>query len=284
MTDSAAEIAQLRVEDRPDASASATNGMAANLSASDRLELIQARVAQSGHVTVRDLAQWTGASEATIRRDLKQLADRQKLSLVYGGATALRTGDHSLAIRGQRNMEGKRVIGDLAGNLVADHDMVFIDSGTTCFEMRHALRQRKGLTAIVNSTRVAIEIGENPDTNVILLAGHYRPERMDTVGPLALNAIDNLRGYVAFIGADGLSQDFGISANEMQTAHLYQHVIRNSRETILLADHSKFGAPSLFRIGDFDSVTQVVTDRDPGPDWRDYLSQHGIRLVTPSAP
>ncbi len=249
--------------------------------AADRHAYILERVSENGHVAVRDLALSTGVSEATIRRDLKQLAERNKLDLVYGGATAART-DHSLQARTERNANAKRIIGELAAQLIRDHEMLFVDSGTTCYEMRHILKQRKGLTLLLNSTRLAIELGQIPDANVILLAGQYRPERMDTVGPLAIHTIDQMRGYIAYIGADGLNQDFGISANEMQTAHLYQHVISNSRETILLADHTKFAAPSLFRIGDFDAVSKVVTDRDPGPEWRKYFEQNEIELVLPT--
>lgn len=249
----------------------------------ERHDLILERIDLQGHVTVRDLAQRLGVSEATIRRDLKHLSDRRQVELVYGGATAARKLDQSLQARGQRNIEAKRIIGDLAGALVRDHDMLYVDSGTTCFEMRHALKQKRSLTLIVNSTRLATELQLSPDASLIMLAGHYRPERMDTVGPLAVQSIDQLRGYSAFIGADGLSQDFGVSASEMQTAYLYQHIIRNAKETILLADHSKFSAPSLFRIGGFESVSTVVTDRDPGPDWQTFFSDQGIALVTPDS-
>lgn len=247
----------------------------------DRLDLILERIEDQRHVTVRDLAKATGVSEATIRRDLKQLSDRQLIELVYGGATAARKSDQSLQARGQRNTEAKRIIGELAGALVRDHDMLFVDAGTTCFEMRHALKQRRGLTLLVNSTRLAIELGPNSESNLILLAGQYRPDRMDTVGPLADQTVEQLRGYSCFLGADGLSQDFGVSANEMQTAYLYQHLIRNAKETILLADHSKFGVPSLFRIGGFEAVSKVVTDRDPGRDWQGFFNDLGIALVTP---
>jgi DeoR/GlpR family transcriptional regulator of sugar metabolism len=180
-------------------------------------------------------------------------------------------------------MDAKSIIGRLAGALVRDHQMLFVDAGTTCFEMRHDLLKRKGLTVIVNSTRLAIEIGGNPDASVIMLAGQYRPDRMDLVGPLAANSIDQLRGYVAFLGADGLDPNFGISASEIQTAFLYQHVIRNARETILLADHTKFEAPSLFRIGDIDSISKVVTDREPSPEWRQFFASQEIDLIYPGS-
>lgn len=250
----------------------------------NRYETIRGLVMSSGHVAVKDLAREMDVSEATVRRDLRTLASQQKIELVYGGATAPRHADHSLIARANRNMEAKAAIGKLAGALVHDHQMLFVDAGTTCFEMRHDLLKRKGLTLIVNSTRLAIEMGIHSSAEVIVLAGQYRPERMDLVGPLAVNSIDQLRGYVAFLGADGLDPEYGIFASEIQTAHLYQHVIRNARETVLLADHTKFASPSLYRIGEIDSISKVVTDRPPTPEWEDFFAARQIDLIYPDIP
>src|SRR5512133_872534 len=81
-------------------------------------------------VTVVDLAQAVEASEATIRRDLKALADEGQLDLVYGGATLRRASDYSFRSTQQRNIEAKQTIGRLAAELVRDSDQVFLDSGT----------------------------------------------------------------------------------------------------------------------------------------------------------
>jgi DeoR/GlpR family transcriptional regulator of sugar metabolism len=234
-----------------------------------------------GHVAVRELAEDFGVSDATVRRDLRRLAEDRRVELVHGGATVFRVGEASFQARATRNIEAKRVIGRLAGELVRDGDMLFVDAGTTCFEMRHALLKRQAVTVIANSTRLATELGANPNLSLVQLGGHYRPERMDSIGPLAANSIDQLRGYVAFLGADGLSQEFGVSANEIQTAYLYQHVIRNARETVLLADHTKFHAPSLYRICDWDLVSQVVTDCKPDASWIEFLRSRQIELVYP---
>jgi DeoR/GlpR family transcriptional regulator of sugar metabolism len=249
----------------------------------NRYETIRGLVMSSGHVAVKDLAREMDVSEATVRRDLRTLARDQKIELVHGGATAPRNTDQSLIARANRNTEAKMAIGRLAGALVSDHQMLFVDAGTTCYEMRHDLFRRRGLTVIVNSTRLAIELGNNSDAGVIVLSGQYRPDRMDLVGPLAVNSIDQLRGYVAFLGADGLDPEFGIFASEIQTAHLYQHVIRNARETVLLADHTKFASPSLYRIGDIDSITKVVTDRAPSDEWMAFFAAKDIDLIYPES-
>lgn len=251
------------------------------LPASRRRSEILERVTALGHVDVRTLASETGVSEATVRRDLRRLARERQVDLVYGGATLPLRPDYSLQSRAQRNMEAKRTVGALAAELVTDHDMLYVDGGTTCMEMRHGLRRRRGLSVFVNSWRWATELAGAPEVNIFQIGGRYRPERADCVGPLAAQAVDELRGYVAFISADGLSTDFGLWSNDIETAYLYKHIVANARDTVLLVDHTKFTAPSLFQICDWQKVSRVVSDEAPGEEWEEFFERKGIVLVHP---
>jgi DeoR family transcriptional regulator, glycerol-3-phosphate regulon repressor len=231
-------------------------------------------------VSAKDLAANLAVSEATVRRDLKALADDGQVELVYGGATLRRPTDYSFRTKITRNVQAKQVVGRLAGELVGDHDQIFLDSGTTCFEVTPFLKRRRGLSVIVNSARLALEL-DSPGLSVILLGGQYRPDRMDTVGPLATSTLDQLRGYVCFIGADGVSMDFGLAAADIESAHLYRRAVQNARQTVLVVDHDKFTSASLFKIVDWDAISKVVTDREPAPQWMEFLSARGIALVLP---
>ena len=99
--------------------------------------------------------------------------------------------------------------------------------------------------------------------------------------PLATSTLDQLRGYTAFIGADGLSMEFGITASDIESAHLYRLAVRNARESILLVDHTKFLTPSLFKIVDWDAISRLVTDKKPSPEWMEFLDAHGIEAICP---
>ncbi len=245
-----------------------------------RRDFILRQILDHGRVEVKTLAQAMAVSDATVRRDLRSLADLAQVELVYGGATLPRATDFSFRSKAMRNVEAKRVIGELAAGLVPDNDQIFVDSGTTCFEMCRHLRRRRGLRVIVNSARLAFELG-NGEIGVILIGGAYRPERMDSVGPLATTTIEQLRGYVAFVGADGLSRDFGVSASDIESAHLYRQAIRNARETILLVDHTKLMAPSLFKICELDDISRIVTDQKPDAEWQEFLAARGIEVIFP---
>jgi len=259
-----------------------TKGIVMSITSKQRRERILAQVLEKRHVTARDLAQTTEASEATVRRDLKAMAQEGQLDLVYGGATMSRVTDYSFRSKGMRNIEAKRVIGKLAADLVKNGDQIFLDSGTTCFEMAPFLKSRKSLTVIVNSARLALEL-DSPGMNVILVGGQYRPDRMDTVGPLSAATLEQLRGYTAFVGADGLSRDFGLAAADIDSAHFNRLALLRARQTILVADFSKFQTPSLYKIVGWESIKAVVTDGVPPEEWVEFLKNMGIELVMPKS-
>ncbi|NQU75685.1 MAG: DeoR/GlpR transcriptional regulator [Planctomycetes bacterium] len=252
------------------------------LTTRQRRDKILTELYDQQHVTATALAEVLSVSTATVRRDLRVLAEAGRLEQVYGGATLPRNGDYSFHAKAGRNVEAKRIVGRLAAELVADGEQLFIDSGTTCFEMVPYLKRKRGLSVIANSARVALEL-DTPKLNVILLGGQYRPDRMDTVGPLATAALEQLRGYSAFIGADGLSMEFGLTASDIASAHLYRLAVCNAQKTVLLVDHTKFLAPSLCRIVDWDAICRVVTDRPPVPRWMAFLQEKGIEITYPAA-
>jgi DeoR/GlpR family transcriptional regulator of sugar metabolism len=104
---------------------------------------------------------------------------------------------------------------------------------------------------------------------------------MDCIGPLAASNLEQLRGYLCFIGTDGLSTDFGPAASDLESAHLNRLAVLNSRETVLVVDASKFATPSLFKIVDWDRISRVVTEVRPHESWTNFFALHGITLVLP---
>jgi DeoR/GlpR family transcriptional regulator of sugar metabolism len=250
-----------------------------SMAAQQRREQILAEIADRKHVTIRDLASAVTASEATVRRDLKALVGLGQVELAYGGVSLPKNSSFSFRSKALRNTEEKRVIGRLAAELVGDDEQIFLDSGTTCFEMLPPLKLKHGLSIIANSSRVALE-WERPG-GIIMLGGQYRPDRLDTVGPLAASSLEQLRGYLAFIGADGVSMDVGLMASDIDSAQVYRLAIQNARETIVLIDYTKFLAPSLFKITGWEAISRLVTDQPPPPQWDEFLRARGIKVLFP---
>jgi len=245
-----------------------------------RKDVILNAAYKNGTVSVSYLSQELSVSTATIRRDLHTLAAEGLLELTHGGASLVRNWDYSFMSKSMRNVEAKQIIAQLAAGIVKDGDQIFLDSGTTCFAMAGYLRGKKGLSVIVNSVRTAQEL-HAPGLNIITLGGQYRYDRMDTVGPMAAASLEQLRGYLAFIGIDGISMDFGMTAIDIESANIFGLAIRNARRCILLADSSKFDAPGLYKIADWQAVSAVITDIRPPQAWVDFFARQSIEMIYP---
>lgn len=251
-----------------------------NASNQSRRDAILSQAFRGGQVFVRTLAQELGVSESTIRRDLHQLAQQRLLELTHGGAVVVRNADYSFLSKSMQNVQAKRIIAQLASQLISDGDQIFLGSGTTCFALAAELRGKRALSVIVQSIRTAQEL-QVPGLNVVILGGQYRPDRMDTVGPVAAEVLEKFRGYTAFIGTDGMSMDFGTTSVDIESAHILSIAARNARACVLLADSSKFDRPSLYKVLDFKMISTVVTEQQPQQRWLEFFENMKIQVVFP---
>ena len=101
--------------------------------------------------SVDTLVELTGASPATIRRDLTDLEGHGQLRKVHGGAVAvnLRGTPMPYSLRSAENAESKTAIAQLVSRLVTDDMSVIIDNGSTMVAVAQALQERP-ITALLS--------------------------------------------------------------------------------------------------------------------------------------
>src|SRR5919112_1358459 len=138
----------------------AGEGAAAGMLNLERQAKILELIEEHGKVEVGDLSRSLGASEVTIRKDLKELHARGLLRRAHGGAVRAETvsADPSLQIKAGLHAEEKRRIGAAAAALVADGESIILDSGTTTQQVARHLKDRRGLKVITNALNVAAEL------------------------------------------------------------------------------------------------------------------------------
>ena len=78
------------------------------------------------------------------------------------------------------------MIGKLAAQkLVNNGDIIYLEAGSTCYEIIPYLADHKDLTIVVNSLYLMTRLGEMVQHKVILIGGEYRADRMDLRGAAA---------------------------------------------------------------------------------------------------
>ena len=240
------------------------------------------KLASAGRVFVKDISQALDVTEVTIRRDLAFLEKSGLLKKTYGGAVLL-TPEFEVSVRYRRThrLAAKKIIGKLAAALVYDGDIIYLEAGSTCFEIIPYLAGRKDLTVIVNSLYLMRRLHEQLPHRIMVAGGQYRPDRMDMVGPGAEDAIAQLGGFKAFTGADDITVDSGISGADQITVGFAKIVLQRASEVIFVGDHTKFDNPALYKIADIDELDYIVTDACPSDEWQSAAKEKNITLIYP---
>jgi DeoR/GlpR family transcriptional regulator of sugar metabolism len=241
----------------------------------DRHQRILDAVQQAGELGVGQLAELTGTSEMTVRRDLEQLADQGMLERFRGGARSitLRGEAPPFALRMRESREAKRRIAEAVVDLIADGEAVVIDSGTTCLEIARLLITRR-LTVTPLSLHTANALAGAPQLRLLLPGGEPRTEELALTGPLAEASLAALRFDTAILGCCGLTAA-GLTTYDLADAATKRAIIASAHRIIAVADPTKLTRTALAFVAPVSTLTMVVTTNDADPEHTNALIAAG---------
>lgn len=227
----------------------------------ERQEAILARARADGRVSVTELAPELGVAVETLRRDLKTLADRGVVQRVYGGAIAVESAgfETGLDFRAAADVTEKHRVALAAAQRRHGAETVYIDEGTTPQFIADALVGTGPMTVVTPSLPVAARLSTESAITVLLLGGRVRGLTQGTVDHWALRMLGELVIDLAYIGANGISRDHGVTTQDPAVAAVKGTAIQRSRRRILFGAHTKFGASSLCRFADLRDFEVIVT-------------------------
>jgi DeoR/GlpR family transcriptional regulator of sugar metabolism len=229
----------------------------------NRLNQILQTLHDTGSVSVGALADQFDVSKETIRRDLKQLAEQGRVSLVHGGATVGIPAEPSLSRREAENATGKAAIGRKAASLVKDGMVILIDSGSTTLFLAEALTTREHLTVMTNSLPIALTLCRTPGVKTIMLGGEIHANDEASFGVDTLESLKHFNVDLAFVGAGGIS-DEGEFTDYTRLAAEQRHAMLNTgRKAYVLADNTKFERKTPVNIAPSDRIAGLIVDYLP---------------------
>lgn len=239
--------------------------------AEQRTEAILHELNERRAVSVSHLCQVTGASEATIRRDLNTLARQRKLNKVHGGAVLMDEEFHSeepdVDTKRQLYAEEKKRIGQYAAQLIADDDIVYLDAGTTVMQLAEQLLPSQALF-VTNSIECARRLMEQ-GMRTYVLGGKIKPGTLAIIGAETLRALSGYNFTKAFLGTNGITLSQGFTTPDPEEAAIKALAAERSRSVYILSDSSKFGkitAASMFPL----ETAQIITDHLPDRRFLEY--------------
>lgn len=225
----------------------------------ERHEFILKLLEQKQTIKIQEIVDMTEASESTVRRDLTVLENRSQLERVFGGAVlpGRNLAEPTIQDKSNRNLKGKDSIAKMAASLIQDGDSVYLDAGTTTFQMIRYL-QDKNIVAVTNGLTLVEALNEQGITTY-LTGGLLKPRTGAFIGAQTIQSLKNYRFDVCFLGANGFHPEMGYTTPDPEEAAVKRLASSLARESFVLADHSKAGKFSFAKIMELSEAT-LITD------------------------
>lgn len=249
--------------------------------AEERHQVIVQRAQAEGRVDVAELAAELDVTTETIRRDLSTLERHGLLRRVHGGAIPVDRPrfEPSLAARDTHMQAEKERIAKTALDEVPDGGSILLDAGTTTARLAAILPAEVELTVVTNSLPIAGALVGRPNLTVLVIGGRVRGRTLACVDDWALRVLADTFVDVAFLAANGISAEHGLSTPDIAEAAIKRAMLAAGHRTVLLADHTKVGQNHFARFGSLEDVDVLISDSSLDAETAAGLEVLGPKVV-----
>jgi DeoR family transcriptional regulator of aga operon len=246
----------------------------------ERRKKILQQLLRDGEVTVVQLAARLNTSSTTVRRDLADLEGAGLLRKTHGGAIQVEPMFYEpfrylSTFVGQEQFHAaeKRRIGLAAAEIVKDGETIALGAGTTTTQVGRSLRHRKGITVVTNALNVAMELSHRANLKIIVTGGSMSSDSFALTGSLGIAAVGDLFYDKAIIGVAGIHPAHGLTTNCPDQGPVHRAMIQQSRQRIVVADHSKIGNVGTALIAPITDVDLIITDESASQKLSEFAAK-----------
>lgn len=206
-----------------------------------------------------DLSQEMGVSEDTIRRDLNEMHQEEKLIKVHGGALSK---SFHLSIRSTNvyALKGKKAIAFKACQLIKNGMFILTTGGTTIIELAKSLPPELSATFITVSLPAAYEYIHHPNIEVIFIGDRISRNSQISIGGEAISKIKSIRADLCFLGTNALDVEHGLTDNDWDVVQIKKAMIESSEKVVSLTIAEKLNSRQRIKIADLGEIDVLITD------------------------
>jgi DeoR family ulaG and ulaABCDEF operon transcriptional repressor len=251
----------------------------------ERRDLILEILRHNLYATVGRLAEETAASETTIRRDLRMLESDKVISRMRGGAALapeFRNGATPLAeepfeARLGLNRDAKRRIAERAVSLCEDGETIFVDGGSTTYQMVEFLRLRS-LTIVTNSFAIAQGLVSRSGIRVIIPGGVVDGDSRLILDPFGHDTFRDYTATKAFLSVGGVTEKGALNSDAL-LIRTERSMVKHAEQLVVLADASKLGKSAPMRLCGVESIGVLITDGAPDDALNKLLLSAEVHVI-----
>jgi DeoR family transcriptional regulator of aga operon len=145
--------------------------------------------------------------------------------------------------------------------MIKDGEIIALSAGTTTTQVGRSIHHRKGVTIVTNAINIAMELSHRVDLTIILTGGFLNKNCFALTGPSGIASVNEIFYDQAFISVDGIHPEHGLTSDSQELGAVNRAIIQQSRKTVVVADHTKFGKVSRTLIAPVAKVDLIITDK-----------------------
>jgi len=253
--------------------------------ANQRKEKILDLLKEDGSAKVIDLARIFKVSEVTVRQDLEKL-DREGLVVREHGGVHLKNVEdqvRNFSLINQDNLMEKEIIAQKCLEYISPGDAIILDSGSTTTEIARKLRNMNQLTVITNALNIALMLGANPNIEVVMTGGEFKPPTLSLTGQKAADFFKGLNVQKLFLATAGISLKSGLTYPSISDLVVKKAMIDAADTTYLVADSSKIGKSAFASLGALSLIDYIITDEGVEEKHKEVFKENDIELIIASS-
>ncbi|MHA3064271.1 DeoR/GlpR family DNA-binding transcription regulator [Acinetobacter sp. ANC 4641] len=251
----------------------------------ERLHRIQALLKKIQRISTERVMQELDISRETARRDIIELEALGVAKRVHGGIVAVDSVavEAPLNVRHTQMAKEKRAIARAALQHVHIGQTIFLDAGSTTSILAEELRTLSGLTIITNSLQAVFNLTvgyehDAPAHEIILLGGRVQ-QRPQTQGDLAISEIYRYQADIALLSPVGVDPIHGASSFYSEEANIAQAMVKQAKQTFILADQTKLDVVSRVRYAQSHEVSMLISNQEAQHDLDLAIYQQNFQQI-----
>ncbi len=227
----------------------------------ERFNKILSLLKVKDYLKYSDLEKQLDVSPITIRRDIIKMEALGLLNRISGGVENRNINqDINYNIRSKKNLNKKKAVAKKASKYIKSNSLIFLDAGTTTFELIPYLKNHD-IMVVTNGVEHINELIKN-DIKFILLGGYVKPSTKAIVGTVTTKQLEEFYFDLAFLGANGIDKEKGITTPDLEEAYVKMQAIKNSKNVYILADKTKIGKISNVKFSDLENINiSIITEK-----------------------
>jgi len=255
-----------------------------------RQDMISRELKTRNFISMEEAMELTDSSRSTIRRDMSEMESDGRIVRIRGGASCAgipavspaaspSEQEPSFVVRQDLYLDEKQRIARAAHGLVRENETLLLGSGTTVCELSKLLNDINPLYVSTNDLKSAMVLAEFPNVNLNVLGGSLRANHFSLNGYFTEQVITQMHADKCFLGIDAVDQNIGYMNFAVEELQTNKAMLRNSRQSIILCDHSKFDKVAFVSICRITDIDLVITGRELDEKYRRMLEEAGVQYM-----